>query len=264
MASKEIIVLSGSAHKGAVKVVLQGLKARGNCTLDFRPHGAKLYLIGDKIAQVALDDVNTEFEVPFSSSGDIGCVVRSSSVTMFGGRQNKSDMLLKIDEYIKRERQANAVSHIPEKEDALSEQAEEEPCEKDVRSKQEQKGAEMSVGGLRFAGDMTRYDGNNFYYAVKPQIDELFICYPAEPLLEEVVPNSKWVRVDAEDGYYVVGVLYDGNEPSFICYGVPECVPDAPSPKELEDMCVWLPLNAPTLVGYWMIYQSAKTGEIIR
>ena len=119
-------------------------------------------------------------------------------------------------------------------------------------------------------GDWIKYDGNNFYYAVKPQIDEMFICYPEEKLLTDSVPNSKWVRVDAEDGYYVVGLLFDEDEPSFICYGVPQFGAQDKNarraPEELENMCVWLPLNDSEglIEGYWMIYQSAKTGEIIK
>ena len=116
-------------------------------------------------------------------------------------------------------------------------------------------------------GEWTKYDGNNFYYAVKPQIDEMFVCYPEEEILVSTVPNSKWVRVDAEDGYYVGGLLYDENEPSFICYGVPQIKSDAlvKAPPELQNMCVWLPVNVSESVsGYWIIYQSAKTGEIIK
>ena len=43
-----------------------------------------------------------------------------------------------------------------------------------------------------------RFDGTNFYQAVKPQIDELFVRYPAEERLNAIVPNSKWVRVETD------------------------------------------------------------------
>ncbi len=113
--------------------------------------------------------------------------------------------------------------------------------------------------------DGVQYDGTNFYFAVKPQIDEMFVCYPAEETLNAIVPNSKWVRVDADDDYYVVGLLYDLEAPSFICYGVPAVQKAAP-PRELADMCVWLPADLAQKdgKGYWVIYQSAVNGQIVK
>ena len=82
----------------------------------------------------------------------------------------------------------------------------------------------------------------------------MFVCYPKEERLSTAVQNSKWVRVDAADGEYAVGVLFD----------VPEYQNNRRPPREIEDMCVWLPVSEAPLVGYWVIYQSARTGEIIK
>lgn len=113
--------------------------------------------------------------------------------------------------------------------------------------------------------DGVQYDGTNFYLAVKPQIDEMFVCYPSEETLNTIVPNSKWVKVDADDSYYVVGLLYDIDAPSFICYGVPAEKRTAP-PREIADMCVWLPadLSKTDGKGYWVIYQSAVNGQLVK
>lgn len=110
-----------------------------------------------------------------------------------------------------------------------------------------------------------RYDGTNFYLAIKPQLDEMFICYPEEMLLNEIVPNSKWVHVDTEDGYYVVGVLFDGSAATYICYGIPSEFSKQP-PPEIADVCVWLPLDLANREGngYWVIYQSAIDGKCVR
>lgn len=110
------------------------------------------------------------------------------------------------------------------------------------------------------------YDGTNFFYAVKPQLDEMFVRYPAEDRLNAIVPNSKWVRVDTDEGdYYVLGVLYDLSTPIFICYGIPGMRNVAP-PREIADVCVWLPLSAdePDGGGFWIIYQSAENGKCVR
>lgn len=304
---KEIIVLSGGGHKGVVKI--SGVTGKDNvakvsCALDFRPIGATLYLVGDNIAQIRLNDINCEVEVPFSAEYETGCVVRSSSLTMFGGKGAKSLMLKRIDDFVHAESQKSKAAAAK-----VSQNSKEENCEvssadsigleemslennninsddeaqTDIDSAKGQVSDDLvkprkskphvgvsSKSEVKPLGEWIKYDGNNFYYAVKPQIDEMFICYPEEKLLTDSVPNSKWVRIDAEDGYYVVGLLFDEDEPSFICYGVPQLVSQEKNarraPEELENMCVWLPLNDSDglIDGYWMIYQSAKTGEIIK
>lgn len=294
---KQIIVLSGGGHKGVVKLLHGGGMVKGSCNLDFRPQGASLFFIGDNVAKTDIKDINSTFEVPFSSTSDINCVLRSSSVTMFGGVGNKSDLLKKVETFVKNSlgsskteqlaraktsgaenggKSAQSCASEDNADDAVGvidesgrgqETSNSTDGKSDIKKSETTFGDATDVGtfSVRFANELIRYDGNNFYYAVKPQIDEMFVCYPLDEALCRTVENSKWVRVDAEDGYYVVGLLFDEEEPTFICYGVPSAKKDRP-PEELEDMCVWLPLNENTqdAAGYWVIYQSAKTGEIVK
>ncbi len=118
------------------------------------------------------------------------------------------------------------------------------------------------IAGVKDVTEWVKYDGDNFYYAVKPQLDELFVCYPKDEELNSHVPSSSWVRVDVEDGYYVVGILYDeqDREPTHICYGVP-ATSNSRQPKELANLATWLPIDNGR--GYWTIFQSAKNGEIV-
>ncbi|MDE6302248.1 MAG: hypothetical protein K2M36_01485, partial [Clostridia bacterium] len=274
---KEIIVLSGGGHKGVVKISdAKGKEgyAKISCSLDFRPSNANLFVVGASIAKIPIKDVNQEAEVPFQANDSIGCVVRSSSLTMFGGKGIKSEMLAKIEQYNRNINNAEQVGgnvhtnaihanvgggedEIPigNTESALdnmmdgvgiSSHADNSEASANEDKKREYVGV-ASHSDVNPLGEWTKYDGNNFYYAIKPQIDEMFICYPEEKQLGNTVPNSKWVRVDAEDGYYVVGLLYDEDTPSYICYGVPQLpTPDKSArraPAELENMCVWLPLS---------------------
>lgn len=109
--------------------------------------------------------------------------------------------------------------------------------------------------------DSVPYEGNNFYLAVKPQLDEMFICYPPDIELQKIVPNSKWIRVSLPDDYYVVGIVFNIDEPQYICYGLHGSFNQKP-PSEIADICQWLPLNRDVVEGdgYWVIFQSAKTG----
>lgn len=269
---KEIVVLSGAGHKGIVKYqnVTGKNTVKGCCNLDFRPSNAKLYLVGDKIAEITLYDINTAFEVPFCANDDVACVVRSSALIMFGGRGAKCKTLAKIDEYNKQKAVQKTLKNSVE---TLCENVANE-CEisrenmpissKESMQNKGEKQAKIDGKSHAFslANEWTKYDGNNFYYAVKPQLDELFVCHPRESALDDAVDNSKWVRVETNDGYYVVGVLFNEDEPSFICYGVPSKDKTSP-PDELENACVWLPLPDGKS-GYWVIYQSARNGSIVK
>lgn len=102
---------------------------------------------------------------------------------------------------------------------------------------------------------------SSFYYAVKPQIDELFICYPREETIEQLVEDSKWVRINYEkDDYYVVGLLEEEGEVRYICYGVP-AEKDIVPPKDIEDLCEYLPLDEKR--GYWVMFQDAENGKTL-
>ena len=250
---KEIFVLTGGGHKGSVKITpveyVQN-RVKIECNLDFRPTSATLYIVGDEIAKTTLNDNKTAIEVPFVSNNVEGCVLRSSSLTMFGGRGNRAEILAKID---------------GEKRENLPVKSAPKTLEKAVKNEPEKESPSFAklLSETASSGGVFKYNGRNFYLAVKPQIDEMFVCYKAEASLSEAVENSAWVHIDAEDGYYVVGIVKDEEEVVNICYGVPSAngkdVPD-----ELRGVCRWIPVKDENIAGYWVIFQSATSGEIIK
>jgi hypothetical protein len=110
------------------------------------------------------------------------------------------------------------------------------------------------------------YTGGKFYALIKSQIDELFAGYPKEEALCAILENGDFVKVNYDDlgQYYTVGLLYDGEEIKYICYGVPGHYAKDP-PPELKGFCQWLPFDAkqPEGEGYWMMYQDAGTGKSV-
>lgn len=106
----------------------------------------------------------------------------------------------------------------------------------------------------------------NFYDEIKEQLDALFERYPEETFLCEVIPNSKWIKVDYEDSgeYYVIGLIFENDKLKFISYGVPGQYDVAP-PRELSENAQWLPLDPdkPQDLGYWLTYQDAQNGESV-
>ena len=279
---KDIFVLTGSGHKGSVKIssAESGNKVKVECNLDFRPSGATLYIIGDEIAQLALNDSKTCVELPFQSKSVDGCVIRSSSFTMLGGRGNKSEMLAKIDaaKHSKQpQKNCETNGETPPKNTVvftkntakISDKISDEKAP-DFDTKTDDKKSNNTHPNLakllaETSNDtgILKYNGSNFYLAIKPQLDEMFVCYKQETKLNETVGNSSWVHIDTEDGYYVVGLLKDGDTPSYICYGVPS-KDENDVPPELKNVCVWLPVEDENIKGYWVIYQSAVNGEIVK
>ena len=108
---------------------------------------------------------------------------------------------------------------------------------------------------------------NKFYNEMKKQIDDLFANNPSENYLEQLLPNSKWVKVSIDDNgdYYVLGLLYEGENLKYICYGVPGVYQKYP-PRELSGYPIWFPLdeNSPEGFGYWLSYQDANSGESVK
>ena len=105
-----------------------------------------------------------------------------------------------------------------------------------------------------------------FYERINYQIDKMFAQNREETVLNEILPNSKFCRVEFEDksGYYVFGIIYDNGIPKYLCYGVPAKYGDTP-PTELSNLYQWLPLNTNDEFGdgYYMMYQDANTGKNI-
>lgn len=112
-----------------------------------------------------------------------------------------------------------------------------------------------------------KQSNNDFYNDVKQQLDELFEKYPEEEFLKDVIPNSKWVKVELDDqtSYYVVGLIYEDGNLRYICYGVPGMQQQQP-PQDLGDYAQWLPVNPLQQdgFGYWLCYQDAQNGENIK
>lgn len=117
-----------------------------------------------------------------------------------------------------------------------------------------------------FNKDVLNINGNEhkFYEMIAEQLEELFDKYPREHHLENLIDQSKWVKINYnnDDRYYVVGIIYNNNDIKYICYGVPGEYNTEP-PKELKDYSQWLPVDVtnPYENGYWVMYQDADTGE---
>ena len=116
-----------------------------------------------------------------------------------------------------------------------------------------------SVGKTGYEG----LAGGDFYSRMKGEIEKILTSYPKEEALEEIVENSRWVKITYGDGkYYVFGIIFGGSEAQYICYGVPSENPDSPPPS-LQNSS-FIPAYPEGNGGYWVMYQDAKTGASIK
>lgn len=99
-----------------------------------------------------------------------------------------------------------------------------------------------------------------FFDKIADKIEKLFSENEKDEELNSLIPDSRWARVKTDDGWYVVGVVGEPSE--FICYGIPGDDPSDP-PEEDEGCRQWIEVEKGGR-GYWMMYQSAETGETLK
>jgi len=104
-----------------------------------------------------------------------------------------------------------------------------------------------------------------YYSLIEGQYNEMFERYPIYTELGNIIPNSKWLKVEMDSESYVLGLIYESGEVKYMCYGVPQTTRQTP-PPELAEISQWLPLDLdnPNGAGLWIMYQSAETGETIK
>ena len=103
----------------------------------------------------------------------------------------------------------------------------------------------------------------NYYNEISGQIDELFVVHPREKNLENLIPDSDWIKVSYDkDGYYVIGRLYGDGKVIYLGYGVPG-VENVSPPKVAQGIANWIPMKGlDNYEGYWLFFQNADTGKI--
>ncbi len=137
---------------------------------------------------------------------------------------------------------------------------------KDNLYKKSYKKAEiLSEKPITFDEDLEKEEeSNQFYNKIKKQLDELFLNNKSEEILQTILPESKWIKIDYENesGYYALGIIYNNLKPKYICYALPKSSP-RPIPADIKEYAQWLPLDIqkPEENGYWIVYQDANDGS---
>lgn len=107
----------------------------------------------------------------------------------------------------------------------------------------------------------------DFFEQIKDSINLLISSYPHDEILETNLQNSIFVSISSQEesteksfDYYSVGILKEDDLPKYICVAFP-CKANSSPPKQYEPFCQYLQIN--DNLGYFLMYQDAKTGENI-
>ena len=103
--------------------------------------------------------------------------------------------------------------------------------------------------------------GATYYERIKDQLKKIFNENPKEIALENMVKNSRWVRMGKNENSYVVGIILDRNVPRYICYGLNGTY--LSKPNEIKTYSSFIPKSPFNLKGegYWVMFQNAISGE---
>ncbi len=107
---------------------------------------------------------------------------------------------------------------------------------------------------------------DGYYLSVKRELDELFANYPEDRTLCGAFRHSEWVRLrgEANAPEYLVGALYEDGKVRYICYALKAENRNAP-PEEIREVCSFVPAAPwPDAEGFFVIFQSASTGECVK
>lgn len=102
-----------------------------------------------------------------------------------------------------------------------------------------------------------------FYKQIEKSLKSLFEYYPRDEILQDAIQDSEFVKIDYEDtgDYYSVGYICEEGVIKYICYAIP-CSAGSPPPKNMEEFSQYLQIDNEK--GYYLMYQSASSGETIK
>lgn len=278
---KKTVMLTDSDAEGYVSVIRVGYDVGAKIVgTNFRSGmRAGLKIGGSKPVFVTLTGERTEItleEVSFQQNDAIGCViadgdkliarggsgVRLKDVTeYFASHKEEPEEELVKQELLPAEEETTNISSLATEETskALDAQAEND------KSDEENSPAESSEEKELFLSKLSETSDGDFYAGIRDKLDELFVIHPAQKQLDAIIPNSEWIKINYDgDDYYVVGKLKQNNRTVLIGYGVPG-KKNATPPKIADEIASYLSVDGVAPYdGYWLIFQDANTGKIVK
>ncbi len=101
--------------------------------------------------------------------------------------------------------------------------------------------------------------------SITPQFKYIFENYNLNEELTNLIPNSKFVKINENSEEYSIGAIYEDENIKLICYAI-KCNYNTPPPEELGKHYQWLPLDKedPLSEGYYMVFQDSNDLKILQ
>lgn len=101
--------------------------------------------------------------------------------------------------------------------------------------------------------------------SILPQFNYIFENYTPDEELNNLLPNSKFVKMVEDNQQYSIGAIFDEEKIKLLCYAT-KCNYNTPAPQELGENYQWLPLDKedPLSEGYYIVFQDAEDLKIVR
>lgn len=105
---------------------------------------------------------------------------------------------------------------------------------------------------------------NSILNSLVPQFEYVFENYPADEILNNLIPNSKFVKINENKEQYSIGAIFENEEIKVICYAVKKDY-NSPAPQELGEHYQWLPIDKedPLSEGYYIVFQDTTDLKIV-
>ncbi len=100
--------------------------------------------------------------------------------------------------------------------------------------------------------------GLTYYHTVRGRLSEAFSRFERDTRLNAVFPCSEWVKAE---GGALLGIVYEGGLPRYLCVAVEA---NGDPPAEMKEHCQFVPEGPLSdMVGFYVVFQSADTGEYV-
>ena len=262
--SKRIVILSevnGNA-KGYITFFsgISGLS--GEVRISPLINDAELTLCVDgNYASYEIKKGQNIFDFRFPNAKEIGgeiiALIKNSEVAIFGTTSENRAEAYRMATNI-------AITNNKSLNDKL-----EQSCDasgKDVGGQENAYSINSENKNAKALGVKTNENSEPFYKLVEEQVESLMHSNPTDETLENLVVDSKWVKIACEEDLsYSLGVIKEEGRVKYICYAIPSTSGFNP-PNHLSEFCQWLPLSANENEknGFMVMYQNAENGESLK
>lgn len=98
-----------------------------------------------------------------------------------------------------------------------------------------------------------------YYFSVREKLAEVLRTFEKDERLNNVFPCSEWVKTDD----CLLGIVYENGLPKYLCVAVEARRQDEP-PEEMREHACFVPQSPVSdMVGFYVVFQSADTGEYV-